>query len=237
MIPVCHKVLTIIIKEKLEPYIENGLGEYQSGFRKGRSTIDHIFTIRNIMEKCWQYNKDIWQIFVYFKQAYDSINRASLWNIMAEFSIPSKLIKLVKACYSNSNACVQVGQRRTTEFEIKSCLRQGCLLSPILFNMILENVKTSIDEIQGGVDIGGVNIQTLAYADFGIQTYSMYLAGPDRADTALILSLATSSRAFSELDNCCVSPWAINFLLLACISLLRLNVGNHARLYSQVNVG
>ena len=165
LLPVCYKVLTIIIKEKLDPYIENGLGEYQSGFRKGRSTIDHIFTIRQIMEKCWEYNKDIWQIFVDFKQAYDSINRASLWNIMAEFNIPSKLIKLVKACYNNSKACVQVGQRRTTEFGIKSGLRQGCLLSPILFNMVLEKVKRSIDEIQGGVDIGGVNIQTLAYAD------------------------------------------------------------------------
>ena len=158
LLPVCYKVLTIIIKEKLEPYIENGLGDYQSGFRKGRSTIDHIFTIRQIMEKCWEYNKNIWQIFVDFKQAYDSINRASLWNIMAEFNIPSKLIKLVKACYNNSKACVQVGQRRTTEFGIKSGLRQGCLLSPILFNMVLEKVKRSIDEIQGGVDIGGVYI-------------------------------------------------------------------------------
>ena len=84
---------------------------------------------------------------------------------MAEFNIPSKLIKLGNAYYSNSKVCVQVGQRRTTEFEIKSGLRQGCLLSPILFNMVLEKVKRSIDEIQGGVDIGGVNIQTLAYAD------------------------------------------------------------------------
>ena len=46
LLPVCYKMLTIIIKEKLEIYIENGLGEYQSGFRKGRSTIDNIFTIR-----------------------------------------------------------------------------------------------------------------------------------------------------------------------------------------------
>ena len=117
------------------------------------------------MEKCWEYNKEIWQIFIDFKQAYDSINRTSMWNIMAEFNIPSKLINLVKACYRNSKACVQVGQRRTAEFEIRSGLRQGCLLSPILFNMVLEKVKQSIDETQGGLDIGGINILTLAYAD------------------------------------------------------------------------
>ena len=58
--------------------------------------------------------------FVDFKQAHDSINRASLWNIMAEFNIPLKLIKLVKACYSNSKACVQIGQEE--QLNLKSNL-------------------------------------------------------------------------------------------------------------------
>ena len=60
---------------------------------------------------------------------------------------------------------MQAGQRRTTEFEIDFGLRQGCPLPPVLFNMVLEKVKRSTDEIQGRVDIGGANIQTLAYAD------------------------------------------------------------------------
>ena len=64
----------------------------------------------------------------------------------------------------------------------------------------------------------------------------MTLDGPDRTDTVLILSPAASSRAFDELDYCFVSPWAINFLLLACISLLLFSGGNHARLYLPVNV-
>ena len=59
LLPVCYKVLALIIKEKLEPYIEKALGEYQCGFRKGRSTMDHIFTIRQMMEKHWEYNKEI----------------------------------------------------------------------------------------------------------------------------------------------------------------------------------
>ena len=110
MLPVCYKVLTILIKEKLEPYIERKTSESQSGFRKGRATSDHLFTIRQIMEKCREVNKDIWQLFIDFKQAYDSIQRPVLWEIMQEMDIPSKLINLVKACYSNSKACVQIGK-------------------------------------------------------------------------------------------------------------------------------
>ena len=117
------------------------------------------------MEKSWEYNKDIWQVFIDFKQAYDSVDRTSLWNIMAEFRIPPKLINLVKACYRNSRACVQIGQRKSEDFEIKTGLRQGCMLSPILFNLVLEKVKRSIEVVERGINLGGVNIQTLAYAD------------------------------------------------------------------------
>ena len=92
-LPTCYKVLALIIKEKLEPYIEEVIGDYQCGFRRGRSTIDHIFTIRQLMEKYWEYNKEMWQLLIDFKQAYDSVHRESLWNIMAEMRIPNKLIK------------------------------------------------------------------------------------------------------------------------------------------------
>ena len=165
MLPVCYKVLTILIKEKLEPYIERKTSESQCGFRKGRATSDHLFTIRQIMEKCREVNKDIWQLFIDFKQAYDSIQRPVLWEIMQEMEIPPKLINLVKACYSNSKALVQIGKGRTEEFEIRTGLRQGCLLSPILFNLVLEKVKRSIGQRQGGIVIGGISIGSLEYAD------------------------------------------------------------------------
>ena len=165
LLPVCYKVLALIIKEKLEPYVEEALGEYQCGFRKGRSTIDHIFTIRQMMEKHWEYNKEFWQLFIDFKQAYDSIHRESLWNIMTEMGIPNKLINLVKVCYRNSKSCVQVGRSRTEAFEVNTGLRQGCLLSPMLFNMVLEKVKRSTQDMYRGVDIGIANIQMLAFAD------------------------------------------------------------------------
>jgi len=58
----------------LEEYAKDIIGEYQSGFTRGKSTTDHDFTVRQIMEKYYEYDKDLFMIFVDFKQAYDSIN-------------------------------------------------------------------------------------------------------------------------------------------------------------------
>lgn len=69
-----NKVLSITILNKLETYGLNIIGECHCGFIKGKSTTDHIFKCRHIIEKYYEYNKDLHSLFVYYKQAYDSIN-------------------------------------------------------------------------------------------------------------------------------------------------------------------
>lgn len=92
-----YKVLTSNTKERLEPYAERILGEYQAGFRKGRSTNDQLFVMRQIAEKFWEYNIDLYQMFVDFRQAYDSTSRRKLYKILQKFKIPSKLVRMIRA--------------------------------------------------------------------------------------------------------------------------------------------
>jgi hypothetical protein len=75
----------------LEPLTERIIGKYQAGFRKGRSTIDRVFTVKQILEKCWKRNIDLFQICIDFEQACDSLDRAMIGYIMREFGIPEKL--------------------------------------------------------------------------------------------------------------------------------------------------
>jgi len=76
LLDTAYKVLSIAILRRLEMYAKDIVGEYQCGFKKGKSTTDHIHTL---MEKYYEYNKDLHIIlFVDFKQAYDSINREQL---------------------------------------------------------------------------------------------------------------------------------------------------------------
>jgi sorting nexin-29 len=70
----------------LKKYTEHIIGEYQAGFRTGKSTTDQIFTVKNLLEKAWEHNVEIHQIFVDFQKACDSIQRDKLYAIMANES-------------------------------------------------------------------------------------------------------------------------------------------------------
>src|SRR6201996_5694696 len=95
LLNVAYKIFANILYQRLLPYEEYIIGEYQGGFRVGRSTTDQLFNIRQILEKCKYYNVEIHQLFVDFKSAYDSVIRRKLWRVMEEFGIPSKLISLI----------------------------------------------------------------------------------------------------------------------------------------------
>ena len=80
----------------MTPYANKIIGEYQCGFRRNRSTVDHKFNIRQLLEKKWDYNKDVCHLFIDFEKAYDSIKRESLYDILIRFSVPQNLVRLYK---------------------------------------------------------------------------------------------------------------------------------------------
>lgn len=98
LLNVTYKIFSLLLLKRILPYTEAEIGDYQSGFRQGRSTLDHIFTLRQISEKAWEFNTSVHLCFVDFKKAYDSIQRKALINILKEFQIPEKYIKLIKMC-------------------------------------------------------------------------------------------------------------------------------------------
>lgn len=84
LLSTAYKALTAIIKDKLENYAENIIGEYQAGFRPGKSTTDQLFTVRQVYESFWEFGIDVYQLFVDFKQAYDCIDRNKMYTIMLD---------------------------------------------------------------------------------------------------------------------------------------------------------
>ena len=93
------------------------------------------------MEKAWEHNVEIHQIFVHFQKAYDSIPRDKLYAIMANFGILNKLIRLTKATMENSTYYVQIGTIMTDGFKVGTGLKQGDGLAPNLFNPLKTNVR------------------------------------------------------------------------------------------------
>jgi hypothetical protein len=67
-----------ILLSRLIPYAEEIMEDHQCGFRRNMSTTDHIFCIRQILEKKWKHNEAVHQLFIGFKKAYDSVRREAL---------------------------------------------------------------------------------------------------------------------------------------------------------------
>jgi len=93
-----------MLLSRLTPYAEEIIGDHQCGFRCNRSTADHVFCIHQMLEKTWEYNEAVYQLFIDFKKSYDSVRREDLCNIMIDFGIPMKLVRLIKMCMTESIA-------------------------------------------------------------------------------------------------------------------------------------
>jgi len=87
---VTYKIFTNCILSRIKETAENAIGDYQGGFRPGRSTTDQIFIVRQLIQKTWEFNKEMHILFVDFQNAYDSIHREGLINTLAELNFPHK---------------------------------------------------------------------------------------------------------------------------------------------------
>ena len=108
--PTTYKILSNILLSRLIPYAKEIIGEHQCGFRRNRSTTDHVFCIRQILEKIWEYNEEVRQPFIDFKRAYDSVRREVLYKILIEFGISRKLVRLIKMSLTETYSIGRVGK-------------------------------------------------------------------------------------------------------------------------------
>ena len=129
-----------IILNRLKPQAEKITAEEQAGFRAGRSTTEQIFNLRILCEKYLQHQQDLYHVFIDFKKAFERVWHAALWATMKKYNISPNLIRVIKNLYDKDT--VLFSDSREDWFRTTFGVRQGCLLSPTLFNIFLERIKT-----------------------------------------------------------------------------------------------
>lgn len=159
------KIIARILNGRLEHKIEEALGEDQFGFRKGKGTRDAIGTVRILSERVLSVNEEVCACFIDWQKAFDRVNWIKLMNILKEIGINWRDRRLIRNLYLGQRIKVRLKHGETSRVEIGRGVRQGCCLSPSLFNLYGEWLAREALKGCGNFRIGGRLINTIKYAD------------------------------------------------------------------------
>ena len=159
--------------ERLKEALDVKLRPEQAGFRQGRSCADHIATLRIIIEQSLEWQSPLYMTFVDFEKAFDSVDRETIWKLMSHYGIPSKFINITKRLYEDPCCQVIHKGKLTSPFAVNTGVRQGCMLSPMIFLIVIDWIMK----------------KTTAENNTGIQwTFTKKLEDLDFADDIALLS-------------------------------------------------
>ena len=160
------KILLRVILNRLKHQANEIISEEQAGFMAGRSTAEQIFNLRSIIEKYHEHQQELYHVFIDFKKAFDRVWHQALWATMHKYNIDQNLIALIQELYSQATSSVYLDGDIGEWFRTTVGVRQGCLLSPTLFNIFLERIMTdALNDHESTVSIGGRTVSNLRFAD------------------------------------------------------------------------
>ena len=164
------KLFTKILNNRLTLWAEssNKLDEGQGAYRKGRSTIDNMFTLYGFVEKYLCKKKGrFYCTFVDFSRAFDSVPHIGLWYRMIKDGIHGNFLCILRSMYSNLKSCVKTVDGLTEYFDCSVGTRQGCMISPTIFILYLNELVHILDDQCKGIYLDEIhhNVNVLMYAD------------------------------------------------------------------------
>ncbi|KAI5752991.1 hypothetical protein M8J77_022506 [Diaphorina citri] len=155
-----------IILNRIKTVVDKKLRREQHGFRAERSCIDLINTLRLIVEQSTEYQTQLFLTFVDFERAFDSISREAMWNALKSFGVPQKITNLIKSMYNGYQCQVLHEGQLSGPFNVEIGTRQGCLLSPLIFLLVLDKIMTKVTRIKRGIQWGLINrLEDIDFAD------------------------------------------------------------------------
>jgi len=168
-----YKIYAELIRKRIEEQAERKgcLPDTQFGFRKKKSTMDNIFILSHLVQRGksteeMEKNKKVYAFFADLKAAFDNVDRGILWRTLREMDLDEGMIRRLELIYEKTEVMVRTEAGLTESFVTRRGVRQGCVLSPLLFNMYMAGISEALKIRKiGGIEVGCERIWELAYAD------------------------------------------------------------------------
>lgn len=160
------KLFTKIIHGRIYNRCEKEISTTQFGFRQGFGTREALFSLSVLLQKCRDQRKNVCVCFIDYQKAFDCVNHSELIKLLEEKMVDRNDLAFIKKLYLNQIASVKVGNETTSSFPIEKGVRQGCVLSPLLFNLYSEAIfDSALKDTDDGIKINGYAVNNLRYAD------------------------------------------------------------------------
>ena len=130
LLRIAGKLFARVALYRLQKIAERVYPESQCGFRSNRSTVDMIFSLRQLQEKCKEQQQPLYIAFIDLTKAFDLVSRDGLFKILPLLGCPLKLLSFIKSFHDGSRGTVQYDGNRSEAFDINSGVKQGCVLAP-----------------------------------------------------------------------------------------------------------
>ena len=166
LMSIVGKVFARVLNERVKVLTGDKVMDEQGGFRSGRGCTDQIFAVKQIVEKSIEKDKKVYMAFVDLEKVYDNVSREKLWKVLDEYGVKGKLLRAIQALHEDGKARVKVGGLESELFGVHRGVRQGCTLSPWLFNVFMDRVtREARRHLRSEVKLSTGDVGVLLFAD------------------------------------------------------------------------
>jgi hypothetical protein len=171
------KLFTGTINYRLEQFLNDAgtIGPEQAGFRKGHSTIDHVFVLHNLINIYLQKGKRLYGCFVDYRKAFDSVDRVELWQKLLKSDINGRIFNVVVNLYEQAKSCLAVNGCVSDYFPCSIGVRQGENLSPLLFAIFLNDLEMFLSRAYNGAAYGSRTISEALETEDTVTYFKLFI--------------------------------------------------------------
>ena len=158
------KVLLKVLMRRTRSKTKPEISKLQCGFVKDSGTRNAIFMIRMLSERAIEMQKKLFLCFIDCSKVFDNVKHKKLFEMLEDIQTDRKDLRIIRNQYWKQAAAIRISSHVGEYVEIKKGVRQGCVMSPDLFNLYSERILRELEAMPGLV-VGGNNINNLRYAD------------------------------------------------------------------------